>query len=121
MMGSFLLAFVLSFGPNLAEARPPYYSQLLQAFPHSRIDVTVKCMTCHDGRRMNAFGTDFVELVLRAAVRPFDFNPLREIDSDGDGRTNAEEILAGTNPGKRDAPVETIEPSSFETEIGLRD
>jgi hypothetical protein len=72
---------------------------------------------------MNAFGQDFVELVLRSPTRPFDFSPLRDLDSDGDGISNFDEMMAGTNPGRREAPVELMpdESSSREEIVFVHD
>lgn len=99
-----MVALLGIFGLHLndVQARPHYYPQLQAAFPGSRLDAGIRCIACHNGRQLNEFGKDFAELVLRSDVRPYDFSVLRDIDSDGDGRLNIDEILAGTNPGKRD-------------------
>lgn len=72
-----------------------------KAFTEKYPDAKAKlgnCKTCHTGTpkkgepSLNAYGTD-----LKAAK--LDFAGVEAKDSDGDGKTNLDEIKAGTNPG----------------------
>lgn len=96
-----LSGLLIWFGGN-AEAKPPYLNELMRLFPENRIANTTRCMTCHDGSRVNRFGQDYSQLYVRSQDREHDLPRLRELDSDGDGRSNEEEIRNGTNPGRRD-------------------
>ena len=70
-----------------------------------------KCATCHvkamakkGDAEVNAFGKDLMAKALvdpKAAKKTFDFAKVEALDSDGDGKTNLEELKAGTNPGAK--------------------
>lgn len=70
-----------------------------------------KCGTCHvaampkkDAADVNAFGKDMMAKALvdpKAAKKTFDFAKIEALDSDGDGKSNLDELKAGTNPGAK--------------------
>ena len=70
-----------------------------------------KCATCHvkamakkGDAEVNAFGKDLMAKALvdpKAAKKTFDFAKVEALDSDGDGKTNLDELKAGTNPGAK--------------------
>lgn len=86
--------------PSAALAKPAYFNSLSGAYAGTQL--VFSCNTCHmNGKPLNAYGKDFVQL--RSQIG---FNQLREVfgalaplDSDGDGISNNDEILAQRNPG----------------------
>lgn len=100
-------AVVLSGVSFQALALPPLPGKFANFYAEKDIDVTPlaekACGLCHDGffpnrGNLNAFGKDVqAEVEIRAAL--VDFSPIEELDSDEDGFTNIEEIIAGTLPG----------------------
>ena len=67
-----------------------------------------KCTTCHtkplpkkDDHESNAYGKALAKTVLdaKAEKKQYDFAKIEDMDSDGDGVKNVDEIKAGTNPG----------------------
>jgi hypothetical protein len=79
-------------------------NQFTAAYPEAKAKLG-KCGTCHvkpmpkkDDFAVNPFGKDMLEKAT-ADKKTFDFKKIEAADSDGDGKTNAEEIKAGTNPG----------------------
>ena len=72
----------------------------------SRID---HCTFCHtpDGMGLNAYGEDYMAQGGHK-TGPAAFTAIEQLDSDGDGVSNIEEIIALTNPGdSADQPFET--------------
>lgn len=69
------------------------------------VDMALDCTLCHNSdESLNAYGLD-----LQAAE--LDFVAIENVDSDGDGRTNIEEIGKDcSNPGD---PVSATEPASW--------
>ena len=90
-------------------AKPPYLNELATSYPDSQVLNTTKCNTCHNnGKPLNAYGKDYVELVKRSDLeRTEAFRQLGELDSDEDGVSNLVEMINGTNPGKADASEQT--------------
>jgi hypothetical protein len=70
-----------------------------------------KCMSCHvkamakkGDAEINPFGKDMMAKALvdaKAAKKTFDYAKIEALDSDGDGKTNLDELKAGTNPGAK--------------------
>ena len=68
-----------------------------------------KCSTCHakpmpkkGESELNVFGKDVQAKAIvdpKAAKKTLDLTKIEGLDSDGDGKTNVEELKAGTNPG----------------------
>ena len=82
-----------------ADARPKY----LEAFQDTYSETgnleelsKFKCGVCHINPRGRGTRTDYGN-DFRSARR--DFSKIETLDSDGDGITNLDEIIAGTNPG----------------------
>ncbi len=100
-----LLVLVAFFGiVSVASARPPYLNEIAAVYPDNKVLSTTKCQTCHNnGRALNTFGKDYFELVRQSTMeREEAYTQLAELDSDGDGVSNLEEMVNGTNPGKAD-------------------
>ncbi len=70
-----------------------------------------KCGTCHakamakkGDAEINAFGKDLMAKGLvdpKAEKKSFDYTKVEALDSDGDGKSNLDELKAGTNPGAK--------------------
>jgi hypothetical protein len=70
-----------------------------------------KCASCHvkamakkGDAEVNAFGKDMMAKALvdpKAEKKTFDFTKIEALDSDGDGKSNLDELKAGTNPGAK--------------------
>ena len=69
-----------------------------------------KCATCHvkamakkGDAEANAFGKDLMKFVVdpKAEKKTFDWAKAEPLDSDGDGKSNIDEIKAGENPGAK--------------------
>jgi len=68
-----------------------------------------KCTTCHvkplpkkEDHENNAYGKDLLAKAVvdpKAEKKTFAFEKIENLDSDGDGVKNIDEIKAGTNPG----------------------
>lgn len=98
-----LLALIAFFAiVRVASARPPYLNELSAVYPDTKVLSTTKCQTCHNnGRALNSFGKDYFEIVRRSTMDQEEaYTKLAELDSDGDGVSNLEEMINGTNPGK---------------------
>jgi hypothetical protein len=98
----------IGFGARPARAVPGYLSSFEAAYPDatgSRIDA---CGLCHTNvPKRNAYGTAY-------AGAGHLFAPIESADSDGDGFTNLEEIVALTFPGDAsDTPA--VQPSPTPT------
>jgi cytochrome c peroxidase len=67
------------------------------------------CATCHVKKmakkgdaELNVFGKDMVAKAIvdpKAEKKTYDYKKIEALDSDKDGKTNLEELKAGTNPG----------------------
>ncbi len=69
-----------------------------------------KCASCHvramakkGDAETNAFGKDMMKFVVdpKAEKKTFDWAKLEPLDSDADGKSNLDELKAGTNPGAK--------------------
>ncbi len=79
--------------------------QFVAKYPDSKAKLG-KCITCHEkampkkgDSAENAYGKALMEKALGADKKTYDFTKVEALDSDGDGKTNIDEIKAGTNPG----------------------
>ena len=75
------------------------------------------CLVCHasasGGGDLNGFGSDYSE-------NDNDIEAINDLDSDGDGHTNEEELKAGTFPGDPDSsPVSIDGWTNIAVAIGL--
>ena len=74
----------------------------LEKYPDAKAKLG-NCKTCHTGTpkkgepSLNPYGKDLG--AAKGADGKYDFAKVEAKDSDGDGKTNADEIKAGTNPG----------------------
>ncbi len=108
---------------STAHAMPPgpaLFCEEFSAAPACR-DGDVACTTCHTvAPQLNAFGSDLqralhdldgYEVAKYAELLPLGLASVGSLDSDGDGTSNRDEILAGTSPslaestGSEAAPV----------------
>lgn len=70
-----------------------------------------KCGSCHvkamakkGDAEINAFGKDMMAKALvdpKAEKKAFDYTKIEALDSDADGKSNLDELKAGTNPGAK--------------------
>lgn len=104
------ITFTLSLlAASSARAQIPIFNELRGAVPGARFQH--RCQTCHDnGARRNVFGRGYEKFFLTLPSDP-DFSRIKEmtgvekwkallgLDSDGDGVSNIDEIMAGRNPG----------------------
>jgi hypothetical protein len=58
-----------------------------------------KCEACHSGSSLDKFGLDFGAVPTHASDPAGAIQTLANVDSDGDGFTNEEELTEGTYPG----------------------
>ena len=75
------------------------------------------CLVCHasasGGGGLNGFGSDYSE-------NGNDIEAINDLDSDGDGHTNMEELEAGTFPGDPDSSPQSIDGwTNIAISIGL--
>lgn len=95
-----LLLFGIMFSPLTSVNALTEYSEDL---PSSYGSV---CLVCHlsesGGGALNSFGSDYSE-------NDNDIEAINDLDSDGDGHTNEEELNAGTYPGDPDSAPLSIE------------
>lgn len=75
------------------------------------------CLVCHasasGGGDLNGFGSDYSE-------NGNDVEAINDLDSDGDGHTNEEELEAGTFPGDPDSSPQSIDGwTNIAVAIGL--
>jgi hypothetical protein len=90
----FLAAFLR---PAPVSAMPSMQTALVKQYPPVKGTSLDNCGTCHLPAKqdfLNGYG-----LALREAR--LDFARIEALDSDGDGRSNAQEIREGTNPGSQ--------------------
>ncbi len=95
-----------------AQSKPEYLSEFNKKYgtQGSKLD---SCQTCHtttqDAQHLNSYGTDF-------GKSKHDFGAIEQLDSDGDGFKNIDEIKAGTFPGDpTDNPTTTTKPKPTTT------
>ncbi len=89
-----MILYGVAFSPlNLTSAVTDYASDLPLSYSNG-------CLVCHlsesGGGDLNGFGSDFME-------NGNDIEAISNMDSDGDGHTNEEELEAGTFPGDPDS------------------
>jgi hypothetical protein len=98
-------AAVLLMAGWTAEAKSKYVADVAAAYPASN----ASCATCHANpkptkaeRALNPYGADVKQKALvrdEAGKKVLDLAKVDGLDSDGDGKSNGEELKAGTNPG----------------------
>lgn len=116
--GAFLIAAALFLSPHIGEATPANKSALLKFFgPHLPVELDT-CATCHV--RADAHGAESLEefphndfgrnlYQSKGKIRER-LSKVMDLDSDGDGLTNRDELLLGLSPGQA-VPGETIDPA----------
>lgn len=93
----FITALLLSLTAINAEAKMGFKKKFTAQYPKSSLS---GCVTCHNNEDepgdsgLNAYGED-----LNAAS--LNFKAIEAKDSDGDGKSNLDEINAGTLPGDK--------------------
>lgn len=98
----FGLLFALVFSSANSFASPAILKAFIAHFPDAEKNQLNSCLTCHSGLKagfINGYAVD-----LKNAK--YDFDAIADLDSDGDGVTNGEEIKAGTLPGSQSADPE---------------
>ena len=86
-----------------AQAKPTYFHQLQAVYPNSPAIKKFMCKVCHPSGdpRPGPYG-----MALFRAMQGKTFSQAAQlvdgIDSDGDGRTNGDELRNGTNPSLKD-------------------
>jgi hypothetical protein len=104
-MKKFLAAFaMLAFSTSIL-ATMELQKDLMAKYPTAKAN----CATCHVKKMakkgdadLNAFGKDMVDKAVvdpKAAKKAYDYKKIEALDSDKDGKTNLDELKAGTNPG----------------------
>lgn len=95
-----LLGFLLVTGSLYATLNDQ--KAFLEKYPDAKAKLG-NCKTCHTGipkkgePSVNPYGKDLT--AVKGADGKYDFGKVEAKDSDGDGKTNLDEIKAGTNPG----------------------
>jgi hypothetical protein len=119
-----LVALALFAGRS--EAQPPGPATFCEAYPDApACDAgEVSCATCHEAPpALNSYGLDIQAALLPGEPRPLDealftanlgaaLAAVEEIDSDGDGHLNLDEILAGSSPADNEsvpAPADCVD------------
>jgi len=110
VLGTFVLLGVV-FSPLIMTSAVTEYSDDI---PSSYGNV---CLVCHasasGGGDLNGFGSDYSE-------NGNDIETINDLDSDGDGHTNEEELEAGTFPGDPDSSPQSIDGwTNIAVAIGL--
>lgn len=111
--------------PLFAGATPANKSALLKFFgPHLPAELDT-CATCHV--RDEAHGAESLEdfphnefgrIIHQSEGKIRDrLSRVMDLDSDGDGMSNRDELLLGLHPGQASAPGETIDPSKRDEKI----
>jgi uncharacterized membrane protein len=118
-----ILPVVLLLMVALAGALPPYWSTFEEHYtpePGSAL-AEARCLTCHvqpDGGRRNPYGQavqDALRQSPESVVTMAILRQVEELDSNGNGRTNLQEIRDGLPPGAavqpgQEAPAEPMVP-----------
>ena len=96
----------LALGGNVL-ATMELQKELKAKYPTSK----ATCATCHvkamakkGDAELNAYGKDMEAKGVvdpKAAKKAYDYTKLEALDSDGDGKSNLDELKAGTNPGDK--------------------
>lgn len=83
--------------------------ELQKEFNAKYTTAKANCASCHkakmpkkDAWELNAYGKDMVEKAIvdpKAAKKAYDYEKIKDVDSDGDGVKNGAEVAKGTNPG----------------------
>lgn len=79
----------MSYSPYLDQAKEIYHLNSL------------KCETCHIGKNLNSYGKDFKNTIKIQKDITKTFLELNNLDSDEDGVSNYDEIIANFNPGDK--------------------
>lgn len=82
---------------NSVHAIPSLETALIKKYPELRDTQLQSCTTCHYPAKQD-FLNDYGLALQEARM---DFEKIEELDSDGDGKTNKEEILDATFPGSQ--------------------
>lgn len=101
---NYIKALPIIFASTVLFAKPTYMNLLAARYPENS-KLRNACDTCHrNGRGMGPFGKDFFRLKSELGFDHMDqvFTDLAKLDSDGDGKSNEEELKAGLNPNKAD-------------------
>ena len=97
---SIALVLTLVQSPGVAQAKGSYLNSLINTYPALSGTKLDSCRACHTNvPALNAFGQAYQN-------SGYNFSALEQLDSDGDGWTNIDEIQAVTLPGSSgDHPV----------------
>jgi cytochrome c553 len=105
MMKKFLAALAMIAFSTSVLATMEVQKDLNAKYPSAKAN----CATCHVKKmvkkgdaELNVFGKDMVAKALidpKAEKKAYDYKKIEALDSDKDGKTNLEELKAGTNPG----------------------
>lgn len=88
------------FFPVHAGAKPPFLKNFKQQYPTSKVS-THGCKLCHDEYyNLNVHGESVQKNILTDGT--IAWMEVEKIDSDGDGYSNIEEYVSGTNPADRE-------------------
>ncbi|MBC7541603.1 MAG: hypothetical protein H7338_02615 [Candidatus Sericytochromatia bacterium] len=80
-----------------ARSYSPYLDQVRAMYPYD-----FSCNVCHGAdHKLNTFGTDFADAMTRSKDPYLALQAVEMLDSDNDGVSNGEELLAGTLPEDR--------------------
>ena len=90
------LSLLLVFAPAMAFAKPAIMQAFKAAYPTTKL--AVSCKVCHDGTppKLNTYGLDLQKANLK-------FADIEQLDSDGDGVKNIDEINAASYPGDKNS------------------
>ncbi len=104
-MKKFLAALAMIAFSTTVLATMELQKDLIAKYPTSKAN----CATCHVKKmakkgdaELNPFGKDAVAKAIvdpKAEKKVYDYKKIDALDSDKDGKTNLEELTAGTNPG----------------------
>ncbi len=99
--------------PSPSQAEQRFLVRLIDQYPHLADTKLNDCLVCHaqgvGGGSTNDFAHDYFD-------NSFSYTKIEDFDSDGDGFTNLEEIMAGTFPGNPNSvPRSAPEPVPAET------
>ncbi len=100
-MKTFFPLIILSLYWQAALAKPIYFNAMSSNYPDQAL--SHRCQACHQGGpNLNPFGRDFAELKHQLGNNnlPQVWEGLKDLDSDGDGLANEQEIQLDRNPGK---------------------
>lgn len=98
-MRSLLVGAALVISAIAVQAKPEYLGTLKKTGAKK-----VSCVTCHASASsfaLNPFGKQVKGAKVKGKVTAATFKKIGKLDADKDGKTNAAELKAGTNPGKK--------------------